>query len=214
LASSNAYAVNSYMFGFTPFGSQTLSLNGGAIVLQAINTGWYDNTGFHGSSNPNYIVGNCAVSGCNGTDGEFNDYFVFDLSSVGIPITSASLSIGNSTTGFGGAPATYTNWDVSTGIATLEASQSGATGIWSDLASGVNYASTGVGSADNGTQVFIALDAAAIAAINADVGGQWAVGGTLSSAVPEPSTWAMMLLGLAGLGALARSRRRTMVNAV
>ena len=113
------------------------------------------------------------VAGCFGTDGEYHDYFVFDLSSVDVHITSASLSIGNSTTGFGGPqPASYTNWDVSTPIAALEASQSGATGIWSDLAGGVNYASTLVGPGDNGAQVFIALDAAAVAAINADAGGQ------------------------------------------
>jgi hypothetical protein len=60
LASSNANAVDNYMFGFTPYGTQTLSLNGGAIVLQAVGTGWYDKTGFHDSGNPNYIVGNCA----------------------------------------------------------------------------------------------------------------------------------------------------------
>ncbi|MBL8589327.1 MAG: PEP-CTERM sorting domain-containing protein [Methylobacteriaceae bacterium] len=33
----------------------------------------------------------------------------------------------------------------------------------------------------------------------------------LSSAVPEPSTWAMMLIGLAGLGSLSARRRRSMI---
>jgi hypothetical protein len=33
-------------------------------------------------------------------------------------------------------------------------------------------------------------------------------GVTLLSAVPEPATWAMMLIGVAGLGAMARGRRR------
>ncbi len=34
---------------------------------------------------------------------------------------------------------------------------------------------------------------------------------TISTAVPEPATWAMMLLGFGGLGALLR-RRRTLAG--
>jgi hypothetical protein len=35
---------------------------------------------------------------------------------------------------------------------------------------------------------------------------------TLSTAVPEPATWAMMIMGFAGMGALARSRRRAVAQ--
>ena len=39
-------------------------------------------------------------------------------------------------------------------------------------------------------------------------------GGSLTTgAVPEPATWAMMLVGLGGIGAMARSRRRKLVVA-
>jgi PEP-CTERM motif len=35
---------------------------------------------------------------------------------------------------------------------------------------------------------------------------------TISAAVPEPSTWAMMLLGFAGIGFAARHMRRLSAN--
>lgn len=37
---------------------------------------------------------------------------------------------------------------------------------------------------------------------------------SLTDAVPEPSTWAMMLLGLGAVGLAARQRRRRDVSAV
>jgi len=46
-------------------------------------------------------------------------------------------------------------------------------------------------------------------------GGTAGYGGTLSvAAVPEPSTWAMMLLGFAGLGFMAYRRRNTAIRMV
>jgi hypothetical protein len=38
------------------------------------------------------------------------------------------------------------------------------------------------------------------------------VGATLNGAVPEPATWAMMLVGFGGLGAALRSRRKQVVS--
>ena len=38
-------------------------------------------------------------------------------------------------------------------------------------------------------------------------GGDFVIGGVVSGAVPEPSTWAMMLLGFAGLGYVGYRRR-------
>jgi hypothetical protein len=43
--------------------------------------------------------------------------------------------------------------------------------------------------------------------------GQILVSFTLGFNTPEPSTWAMMLLGFAGLGGLARLRRRKLTPA-
>jgi len=213
-------SINSYEFAYTTFwGPKQLIVNG-STILDAVSSGWYSSAGQHYSTNANYIVGNCLPATCDGGDGVtlYNDFFVFDLSGVSGPINSAILSIANPSAadnldppfpsnGFGGAPAIYSNWDVSTPIATLIADATGATGIYADLGSGVLYGIRGVDASTNGTQVMISLNGAALAAIQNAEGGEFAIGGTLG--VPEPATWVMMLFGVGGVGTVMRSRPRT-----
>src|SRR5207253_1940031 len=92
---ANSASADTYVFGFSSgdIGTQQLILNGGAFVLGATSTGWYDSTGSHSSGNTNYIA---AAPCCDGLNRNFNDFFVFDLTSVTAPITSAVLSITNS----------------------------------------------------------------------------------------------------------------------
>jgi hypothetical protein len=54
----------------------------------------------------------------------------------------------------------------------------------------------------NGKQIFFTTD------INGTNGNTGNVGATLTGGVPEPATWAMMLVGFGGMGALLRQRRR------
>jgi hypothetical protein len=209
-----AHASSSvYIFGGTSplAGAQSLILNGGADVLQATSTGWYDNSGYHRGDLPNYIAAVCTVKLCQTQLAAYHDYFVFDLSSVAGPITSAQLSLynpGNPPGYKGAASAVYTNYDVLIDIPDLVSEELGAGSIYADLGSGVVYASTKVSAANNGTQVLINLNGNAVASLNAAGGGQWAVGGAISS-VPEPAAWSMMLCGLGVLGAITRRRRRT-----
>jgi hypothetical protein len=200
--------ANTYIFGATSIGlgTQTLTING-SQTIQASDAGWYDNFGDHSSSNKNYISGTVGAS-------TFHDYFVFNLANVTGAITSATLSIFNPVTppGYnndtGSSSITYQNWDVSTPIGTLTANQSGATSIFNDLGSGTMFSSTVVGPSSDGTQVQITLDAAALSALIAAEGSSFAVGGSaFASAVPEPSTWAMMILGFFGVGFLAYRRK-------
>jgi hypothetical protein len=51
-------------------------------------------------------------------------------------------------------------------------------------------------------------------ALAAFTGSYYAVAVTDPSSAPEPSTWAMMLLGFAGLGFVATRRRRTPIAAL
>jgi hypothetical protein len=184
--------ADGFEFGGSPAGSQELILNGSTVIDTscAACTGWYNNSGVHDDTNPNYIVGTISTTG-------FNDYFVFDIP-VGLVITSAQLSIGNPGNGYDSASTSllWSLFDVSTPVETLESPQSGATAIYNDLGSGVLYGSTSVDASTDGNQVTVNLDAAAIASLTAAEGDAFAFGGTLSpstSTVPEPS--AVFLLG-------------------
>jgi PEP-CTERM motif-containing protein len=106
---------------------------------------------------------------------------------------------------------TYQLWDVTTPVALVQADNSGAISIYNDLGSGTLYGSVVVTPGEQGTQILINLDAAAIASINAAAanGQEWAIGGSIfgAASTPEPGTISMVLTGLgAGLGMLRRRK--------
>ncbi len=62
-----------------------------------------------------------------------------------------------------------------------------------------------VTAASDGTYVNMTLNGAALAAINAAAGGEFAIGGAVNSPVPEPGTLALLgSAALAGAGFLRR----------
>src|SRR5262245_22302091 len=97
-----------------------------AVTLQAVDTGWYNQTGFHNPGNPNYITGR--------SEGvEYRGFFVFNLPALG-PIGGATLRMFNpsspplSNNGFE-SPDPFEGlaiYDVSTSIPTLTAGTGGA----------------------------------------------------------------------------------------
>lgn len=211
---SPAYAVDNYLFGFSPFGTQTLILNGGAFTLQATESGWYFQSGIHNVSNQNYIVGDCTSCA---NSGSYNDYFVFDLSNITAAITSAELSIGNGNGYEAGPLSTYSLFDVNTAIASLDVERATANAagvaIFNDFESGVLFGSRGITNVVQNSQVVTTLNSDAIAALNRARGQQWAIGGTLRPGtavpgIPEPTTWGMLILGFGIVGASLRRRAR------
>jgi len=222
MAVSVAHAATSkaiFAFTYPPYqlGDVELQTNNGNSV--ATMTGWYDMGGNHSASNPDYIVGLCGSSdSCNGGDDVFNDFFTFNVTPG---TTSAVLSVylpdpGAFQSGLSAfycncSSLTYQSWDVSTPIALLQSDNTGQVAIYNDLGSGTMYGSVVVVPADQGTQILITLNSAAIASINAAAanGEQWAVGGSIFGAAttPEPGTISLALTGLgAGLGMLRRRK--------
>jgi len=201
-------ADNFFLFGYSPSGSQTLTINSTTIGAP-MQSGWFRDDGLHSGGNTNYLTALAPDYGY----AESRSFFTFD---VGNGVTSASVSIGNDpTSGFlssTGAPITLTLFDVSSAIDT-NLSYSGAPGIaiFNDLGTGTIYGSVTVFGPTSA--VVVSFNAAGIAAINAagDAGGPFTFGGSISTAVPEPGSWAMMIAGFGLVGAAVRRRSASRV---
>jgi hypothetical protein len=79
------------------------------------------------------------------------------------------------------------------------------------LGSGTSYGSITISPYNSRSDAFttIQLNQEFLDRVNAGLLQNFAIGGTLSaSAVPEPATWAMMLVGFGFIGATARYRQR------
>lgn len=204
-AASPSYA-DEYLFGFS--GQSAIGIVNGATVLTSFDQGWYTNSGQHSSANSNYIVGD--------TNGNaYNNYFTFDLRGVTAQISSFSINAAREYSSFEQRPLTYSLYRVSTSFSDLDVTRfSGdqvGQEIYADLGSGVNFGSQVFTASQLDTPLLISFNANGLAALNAARGGFFSVGGSLgvmASAVPEPATWAMMLVGFAMVGATARYRRR------
>ena len=193
-------AKAAYLFGLSPTGSQTLTINGETVV-QANQMGWFDSNGEHIGGNSNYYVANEDYGG-------HRNFFGFDLSNFNGIITSAVLNIGNEENGgFSGIPVVWRLFDIDQAIDSSENYLN--IEIWSDLGSGVSYGEVSV-TAPN-SSVSLALNSDGLNALNRSVGRSFFVGGALGAAapaVPEPATWLMMMLGFASIGGLLRHQKQ------
>ncbi|MCH7751227.1 MAG: DVUA0089 family protein [Planctomycetes bacterium] len=166
-------------------------------TLQAIDSGWWDSNGSHSSSNENYIVGLI------GPTREFHNFFVFDLSSVSGTVVSAELGLFNQLISYVSVDPneTYSVFDVSTPISTLRAGGFGQTAIFDDLGTGVELGSQVISSGDVGQIIATSLNADGLAYLSANIGGQVALGGTLTS-ISGTST--QVVFGFTGAGLTRR----------
>jgi hypothetical protein len=189
----------SFVFGAGsgPYGSVAVTDNGNGTlsITETLNSNYY----FNRNNNDQHV----ALS--------------FDLS-------ASTIMISNLTTGFtvnGGSLATSV-WTVTHGgltntpegtfdyaiVAPTAANNPGPlTFTISDAADNLTLSSLGFSVANNGDQIYFASDLAN--GPTTGPGAATATGGVgaLASAVPEPSTWAMMMLGFAGVGFMAYRRK-------
>jgi hypothetical protein len=198
-AATPALAVDTWLFGFSPSGSQILT--DGSNSIQATQTGWFNQEGTHEANNNNYFVGNF------GGNFELRNFFSFDARGV---FNTAWLEIGNDpSSGFNpgaGTSVTWTLYDLATTIDT--SLQYSDVSIFNDLGTGTVYGSVTVSGPTS--LVKVSLNNAGLAALNAaaNAGTAFNVGGSLSfsDVVPEPASWAMMIAGFGLVGAAMRRR--------
>jgi hypothetical protein len=159
------------------------------ISVSALDSGWYDEGGLNHPDNLNYAVG---YSGEPNPDAR--DFFVFDLGSVTGTVIGATLRAYNPSKaeGYGGdgfvstsATETLGLFEVSTAIADLRAGVMNPSAIYQDLGTGTLFGERTVSVADNGTFVDTVLNSNALAAINAALGNEWAIGGALLRGDPS-----------------------------
>ncbi|MDB9485369.1 S8 family serine peptidase [Dolichospermum circinale CS-537/01] len=165
----------------TPSSSATVSIadndTGSTITLDAVDTGWYDNTGYHEPNNTNYIVGDYEIS-----DGKlFRNWFTFNLPTLTAPIISAQLKVKTFDYNSLDASETYQLQEVTTPVPTLTAGGSGKTAIYADLGDGAIYGSQDYTNAHDNQSRTIDLNAAAISALTAKSGQAFALGGLLTT---------------------------------
>jgi subtilisin family serine protease/Ca2+-binding RTX toxin-like protein len=163
-----------------PSSSATVSIadnetgGGEPITLNAVDSGWYDSTGFHDPSNTNYIVGD-------GSNTLYRNWFTFNLPTLTAPIITAQLKVNTFDYSSPQPSETYELRDVTTAVPTLTAGGSDKTAIYADLGDGAIYGSQTYTNADDDKFRTIDLNAAAISALTAKSGQAFALGGLLAT---------------------------------
>lgn len=206
--------ITQVVFGFSGLGNSTSLVLNGTFEVQAQGRGWYDSHGDtnNGDATNNYAAGYCGSIDCTPANTDYRNWFRFDLSNFTPLATTAVLRLFNPNDGFRndvGSSLGYYLYHVQNhywGFGVYDSLQ-----YYTDLGSGDVFGSTVVTALQNGTMIEIELNTAALNSINTERQlGMWAVGGAITppiTNIPEPSTYALMLTGLIGVG-FVRSRRK------
>lgn len=186
-------------------GQKTVSLSTGGFQGWVSDSLFSINIGGPTGANTNYMVG--VYNGAS-----YNNYFGFDLSSLAsnAAVTSATLTVRS---GLINQTVEFSLFGATEWIPELQTGSAVNATLFYELAKGPIYDDPILSPNTAGpmAEVAFALNGSAVADINAAIRSQahlFAISGhaDLADAVPEPSTWILVLAGFAGLGFAARRR--------
>ncbi|MGA3144659.1 MAG: autotransporter-associated beta strand repeat-containing protein [Verrucomicrobiota bacterium] len=147
------------------------------VTLNAVDSGWYDNTGYHVPLNQNYLVGRLGAN-------TYNNWFVFNVPVFSGSIIHAELLINCYTNVSPYGQETYLLRQVTNSISALEAGGSGLTNIYNDLGDGGIYGIRNVFVVESGQTAIIPLDVQFFNDATAASGSQIALGGSIPNLDP------------------------------
>jgi hypothetical protein len=145
------------------------------ISVNAIDHGWYDSSGYHGSFNDNYLCGNSVSTPMP------RNWFVFSIPALTQQLASASLRIYTFGVASPQGSETFELRHVNTPVGALRLGGNGLTNVYADLADGVIYGSRTFINAETYVFVNIPLNEAFLANVAAASGGTLALGGNLTT---------------------------------
>jgi uncharacterized repeat protein (TIGR01451 family) len=173
---AGSYSVvvsNNYGYAISSNATLIVMPFGTNLTINALDTGWYDSTGFHGPSNPNYIVGESSST--------YRDWFAFTVPTLPAPITSAQLRLFTYGIVSPDGSETLQLRHVSTPVTTLRAGGSGLVTIYNDLGDGTIYGSRTFATSESSQFISMTLNSDCVTNIAAASGQSFAIGGELTT---------------------------------
>ena len=164
------------------------------ITLYAADAGWYDTSGFHNPDSANFFAGN------DGSSLPSRDWFVFNIPTLGGPVTGAKLWVDTYSISTPSGELTYELKEVTTPAATVEAGGNGLLSIYNDLGDGPVYAARTFLASQSGKFETIPLGQAVRTAITAAGGQSFTMGGSVITNLNGDTNTREYIFGGSGRG--------------